>query len=89
MYEVIKKLPSGKAPGVNKTHPEMLKAMDIFWAVLDGMPVQCSMKIGNSDCGLADQGRGQKRNTQTGKAYHRVLERSLRLIVELIIQQQY
>ncbi len=39
--EVVKKLLSGKAPGVDEIHPEMLKALDIVWLSWE-FAIQCT-----------------------------------------------
>jgi len=53
---LVKKLPGGKALGVNEMHPAMLKAMDM--TVLADMPLQCHMEVWDNTCVVADRGGG-------------------------------
>lgn len=54
--EVVKKLPTGKAPGVNEIHPEMLKALHIVLSWLTPL----SSVIWISGTGLVLKQEGQE-----------------------------
>ena len=52
--KVVKKLLSGRAPGVDEIRPEFLKALDVVG--LCWLPLQHRVNIGDSASGLADRG---------------------------------
>ncbi|KAK3567193.1 hypothetical protein QTP86_012463 [Hemibagrus guttatus] len=56
--EVVQQLLSGKAPGMDEIHPEYLKSLDVFGAVLADTSLQHSMAVRDSASGLGDRGGG-------------------------------
>lgn len=102
--EVVKKLLSGKSPGVDEIRPEMLKALDIVglsWltrlfsvAWRSGtVPVEWQTGVvvpifKKGDRRVCSNYRGITLLSLPGKAYSRVLERRLRPTVEPRIQEE-
>ena len=41
---------------MDEIRPEILKALDIVWAVLADTPIQCRVEVGNRTCVVADRG---------------------------------
>ncbi|KAI3352252.1 hypothetical protein L3Q82_005230 [Scortum barcoo] len=73
--EVVRKLRSGKAPGVDEIRPEYLKVSGCCGAVLADTPLQHCME-------------GITLLSLPGKVYARVLERRIRPIVDPRIQEE-
>ena len=82
--EVVQKLLSGKAPGVDEIHPEYLKSLDVVG--LSWLTRLCSIAW---QSGTVFQLPGMTLlSLLPGKVYSRVLKRRIQLIVEPRIQEE-
>ena len=102
--EVVRKLPSGKAPGVDEIRPEYLKSLDIVglsWLTrlcnvawqLGTVPLDWQTGVvvplfKKGDRRMCSNYRGITLLSLPGKVYSRVLERRIRPIVEPRIQEE-
>ncbi len=87
--EVVKKLPGGKAPGVDEIRPEYLKCLDMVglsWLTRQTGEVVSLYKKG--DRRMCSDYRGITLLSLPRKVYGRVLERRIRPIVEPRIQEE-